>query len=176
MEDEEPSQDVAAVEGPQAKGAMGKFGPILFGLALLVSCAGAFIGGGYLSLGPEGVEELFGKEEEEVTEDGELVAAAPTYEWIEIEKTIYQLNRREESNYVLAAFTIRAPSDKADEVRERLPEVQFALQTYIRELGPRDLQGAMGLYNLRRACLFRARRILGEDAVADILIGEFLVE
>lgn len=176
MEDEEPSQELAAAEASQASGPMAKFGPVLFGLALLISCAGAFIGGGYLSLGPEGIDKLFGKEEEEVTEEGEIVADAPTYEWIELEKTIYQLNRREESNYVLASFTIRAPSDKADEVRDRLPEVQFALQTYIRELGPRDLQGAMGLYNLRRACLFRARRILGEDAVADILIGEFLIE
>ncbi|MEM6747976.1 MAG: flagellar basal body-associated FliL family protein [Pseudomonadota bacterium] len=176
MEDDEPSQDIAAIEGPQAKGAMAKFGPLIFGVALLLSCAGAFIGGGYLSLGPEGVQELFGEEEEEVAEDGEPVAAPTTYEWVNIEKTIYQLNRREESNYVLASFTIRTPSDRAEEVRDRLPEVQFALQTYIRELGPRELQGAMGLYNLRRACLFRARRILGEEAVADILIDEFLVE
>jgi len=174
MEDEVPSQELANAEATQASGPMAKFGPALFGLALLISCAVAFLGGGYLSLGPEGLDELLGKEG--VTEQGETVETAPTYEWIELEKTIYQLNRREESNYVLASFTIRAPSDKADEIRDRLPEVEFALQTYIRELGPRDLQGAMGLYNLRRACLFRARRILGDDAVEDILIGEFLIE
>ncbi|MEO1043154.1 MAG: flagellar basal body-associated FliL family protein [Pseudomonadota bacterium] len=176
MEDEDPNQEIAG-DAPQASGGMSKLGPLIFGLMLLLSSVGAFLGGGYLSLGPEGLEELFGKaDEEEAAEEGELLAVSLTYEWVEIEKTIYQLNRREESNYVLAAFTIRTPSDRADEVRDRLPEVQFALQTYIRELGPRDLQGAMGLYNLRRACLFRARRILGEEAVADILIGEFLVE
>ncbi|MEM7518524.1 MAG: flagellar basal body-associated FliL family protein, partial [Planctomycetota bacterium] len=94
----------------------------------------------------------------------------------ELEKTIYQLDRREDAKYVLAKFTVRVPIEKADEVRRRLPELEFALQTYIRELSSRELQGAMGLYNLRNAILFRARRILGRDAIDDIVIGELLVE
>ncbi|MCQ8185523.1 flagellar basal body-associated FliL family protein [Parvularcula sp. BGMRC 0090] len=155
----------------KVKAQMAKLGPAAFGFLAFFTAVGSFATGGYISLGQEGLVELAGKLRTEPDP-----ALRPTHEWIEIEKTIYQLDRREDAKYVLAKFTLRAPIDSAEEVRRRLPEVEFALQTYIRELSSRELQGAMGLYNLRNACLFRARRILGRDAVDDILIGELLVE
>ncbi|MEM9809901.1 MAG: flagellar basal body-associated FliL family protein [Pseudomonadota bacterium] len=173
MEDEElPEAATSALPKPRAKANLAKFGPAAFGFLMLLSTVGAFLGGGFLSLGQEGIQELLSARDK-VARDRSI---NPTHEWIEIEKTIYQLSRREDSRHVLARFTIRTPLERAEEVKRRLPEVEFALQTYIRELGPRELQGAMGLYNLRRACLYRARRILGRDAVDDILIGELLVE
>ncbi|NNU17432.1 flagellar basal body-associated FliL family protein [Parvularcula sp. ZS-1/3] len=147
-------------------------GPVAFGLLAFLCAIGGFVGGGYLSLGQEGIVELL-----ESQEKNDLDASIkPTHEWIEIEKAIYQLDRQEGAKYVMAKFTVKTPINRASEVRKRLPELEFALQTYIRELSSRELQGAMGLYNLRNACLFRARRILGRDAVDDILIGELLVE
>jgi flagellar basal body-associated protein FliL len=156
----------------------GKFGlsgdklrPILFALVAVVLAAGSFAGGAFVSLGKEGIAEMIEERDAEQT-----VATRPTFEWVEIDKTIYQLDRRDDAKYVLAKFVIQVPIEHAEEVRARLPEVEFALQTYIRELSSRELQGAMGLYNLRSASLFRARRILGHKAVEDILIGELLVE
>ncbi|MEM6914550.1 MAG: hypothetical protein AAF511_11300, partial [Pseudomonadota bacterium] len=76
MEDEDPNQEIAGDAAP-ASGGMSKLGPLIFGLMLLLSSVGAFLGGGYLSLGPEGIEELFGKaEEEEAAEEGELLAVS----------------------------------------------------------------------------------------------------
>ena len=165
------NEDGPALPAP-TKARFRGLGGVAFGLLTLVCSVAAFGFGGFLSLGQEGVEELLVT----MSEPDQNQVNRPTHEWIEIEKTIYQLNRREEAKYVLAKFTIRSPIENAEEVRRRLPELEFALQTYIRELSSRELQGAMGLYNLRNACLFRARRILGRDAVDDILIGELLVE
>lgn len=172
MEDSEENLNEAPAIPKLRQKRMEKLGPVLFAALALLCSVGAFAAGGYLSLGREGIEELV----EAFTNNDLDATVKPTHEWIELEKTIYQLDRREDAKYVLAKFTIRAPIDKAEEVRRRLPELEFALQTYIRELSSRELQGAMGLYNLRNACLFRARRILGRDAVDDILIGELLVE
>ena len=172
MEESDENLNAAPSLPSKTKKTAARLGPAAFGFLAFFLSVGCFLGGGYLSLGAEGVKELI-----ESQRDSELDAAyRPTHEWIEIDKTIYQLDRREEAKFVMAEFTIRSPIDRAEEVRRRLPEVEFALQTYIRELSSRELQGAMGLYNLRNACLFRAQRILGRDAVEDILIGELLVE
>lgn len=170
-ETEENLNETPVLPSPSKRG-MKFLGPAVFGLLVVVCSVGAFVTGGYLSLGREGIEEFVAG----LSKPNEDQVNRPTHEWIELEKTIYQLDRREDAKYVMAKFTIRSPIDKAEEVRRRLPELEFALQTYIRELSSRELQGAMGLYNLRNACLFRARRILGRDAVDDILIGELLVE
>ncbi|MEE4210573.1 MAG: flagellar basal body-associated FliL family protein, partial [Parvularcula sp.] len=140
--------------------------PFIFAAVAIVLALGSFAGGAFFSLGKTGIAEIL--EDRDAVQD---VALRPTYEWIEIEKTIYQLDRRDDAKYVLAEFVIQVPIEHAAEVRSRLPEVEFALQTYIRELSSRELQGAMGLYNLRSASLFRARRILGHKAVEEILIG-----
>ncbi|MEM9839094.1 MAG: flagellar basal body-associated FliL family protein [Pseudomonadota bacterium] len=172
MDETEENLNETAVLPSPVKRRMQFLGPVAFGLLVLVCSVGAFVTGGYMSLGREGVEEFLAS----MSEPTDDQINRPTHEWIELEKTIYQLDRREDAKYVMAKFTIRSPIERADEVRRRLPELEFALQTYIRELSSRELQGAMGLYNLRNACLFRARRILGRDAVDDILIGELLVE
>ncbi|MEM1380798.1 MAG: flagellar basal body-associated FliL family protein [Pseudomonadota bacterium] len=172
MDETEENLNETAVLSAPMKRRFNFLGPVAFGLLVVVCSVGAFITGGYLSLGREGVDDLMAS----LQAPSEDQVNRPTHEWIELEKTIYQLDRREDAKYVLAKFTIRTPIESAEEVRRRLPELEFALQTYIRELSSRELQGAMGLYNLRNACLFRARRILGRDAVDDILIGELLVE
>jgi hypothetical protein len=171
MQESEQSLNKPPSLAEKVKNRMAKLGPAAFGITCFLCAVGSFLTGGYMSLGKEGVVELVQSFDQEP--DPSL---RPTHEWIEIEKTIYQLDRREDAKYVLAKFTLQAPIESAEEVRRRLPEVEFALQTYIRELSSRELQGAMGLYNLRNACLFRARRILGREAVDDILIGELLVE
>ena len=173
MSETDPLDDVPGLPaGPSPKDRLKSLGPAIFAVLAVVCSIGSFAIGGYLSLGRQGIEDLLAARDQ-VAQD---TSVNPTHEWIEIEKTIYQLDRREDAKYVLAEFVIEVPIERADEVRRRLPEVEFALQTYVRELSSRELQGAMGLYNLRTACLFRARRILGQDAVSDILIGELLVE
>lgn len=172
MDETEENLNETAVIPKRKRSALTAIGPVMFGVLVIACAIGAFITGGYISLGRDGIQETIA----ELQKPDDDQVNRPTHEWIELEKTIYQLDRREEAKYVLAKFTLRAPIEKAEEVRQRLPELEFALQTYIRELSSRELQGAMGLYNLRNACLFRARRILGRDAVEDILIGELLVE
>jgi hypothetical protein len=172
MDEPEHIPNGGSLLGTRARAKRPSLGPALFAALAFVCAVGSLVTGGYFSLGRDGLQQLI---------DNRMAAAKdpsvkPTHEWIALEKTIYQLSRREDAKYVLAEFTVRVPIDKAEHVRRNLPEVEFALQTYIRELSSRELQGAMGLYNLRNASLFRARRILGRDAVEDILIGELLVE
>lgn len=172
MSETEQILNEAAVPTQPLRRRLDSLAPALFVVTVVICAVSAFVGGAYISLGREGMSDLITS----MAEPDQDFVNRPTYEWIELDKTIYQLDRREEAKYVLAKFTIKSPIARAEEVRRRLPELEFALQTYIRELSSRELQGAMGLYNLRNACLFRARRILGRDAVDDILIGELLVE
>lgn len=172
MEETDENLNAAPELPTKSKNSGGPLGPILFFAAAILLSVGAFAGGAYFSLGQEGIAKIM----ENQTDEELDISYLPTHEWIEIDKTIYQLARRDEGKFVMAEFSIRVPIESAEEVKERLPELEFALQTYIRELSSRELQGAMGLYNLRNACLFRARRIMGQDAVEDILIGELLVE
>lgn len=61
-------------------------------------------------------------------------------------------------------------------VHASMPQLQDLFQTYLREMRPEDLQGAMGTYRLRQELIARADVALAPARVDDILFVEMLVQ
>jgi flagellar FliL protein len=59
---------------------------------------------------------------------------------------------------------------------ELMPKIQDALQLYLRELRPIDLQGSVGLYRLREEILLRINKVVYPAQVSDILFKDVLVQ
>ena len=61
-------------------------------------------------------------------------------------------------------------------VHASMPQLQDLFQTYLREMRPEDLQGAMGTYRLRQELIARADVALAPARVDDVLFVEMLVQ
>ena len=94
---------------------------------------------------------------------------------IALPETVYALSGGGDDNYLMARITLRTDQQHSATVNQLLPEIQTVFQMFIRELTVEELKGATGLYQLRKACLHRARKVAGERAVQDIFITDILV-
>jgi flagellar protein FliL len=61
-------------------------------------------------------------------------------------------------------------------VHASMPQLQDLFQTYLREMRPEDLQGAIGTYRLRQELIARADVALAPARVDDVLFVEMLVQ
>lgn len=61
-------------------------------------------------------------------------------------------------------------------VNASMPQLQDLFQTYLREMRPEDLQGAMGTYRLRQELIARADLALAPVRIDDVLFVEMLVQ
>jgi len=61
-------------------------------------------------------------------------------------------------------------------VHASMPKLQDLFQTYLREMRPEDLQGAIGTYRLRQELIARADVALAPARVDDVLFVEMLVQ
>jgi len=61
-------------------------------------------------------------------------------------------------------------------VHDSMSQLQDLFQTYLREMRPEDLQGAIGTYRLRQELIARADVALAPARVDDVLFVEMLVQ
>ena len=165
-------------DNDNAKAAKAKAGDMAMralGVVVLVAAMGAAaVGGAMLAVGQERLAAyaagFFAKEEtsEETAADGQAHIPLP--------ETIYTLGGRGREQYLMATITLRADPRHENAVRERLPELQTVLHAFMRELTVDELTGATGLYQLRKACLHRARKVMGDEAIHDVFITEIMVQ
>lgn len=69
---------------------------------------------------------------------------------------------------------VAADAGKAEAIKARLPLYLDALQPFLRELRPEDLNGSAAVYRMKEEMRARADDTLGSGAVRDVLIQDLV--
>jgi flagellar protein FliL len=69
-----------------------------------------------------------------------------------------------------------SPGADAEAAKRLMPVIVDLFQTYLRELRPSDLRGAMGTYRLREELIDRADVALAPARVRDVLFDQMIVQ
>lgn len=78
--------------------------------------------------------------------------------------------------YIKLKAQLETPQSDVAEVQIAMPKLVDIFQTFLREVRPEELQGAMGTYRLRQELISRAAIVLAPAHVTDVLFGEILVQ
>ncbi len=78
--------------------------------------------------------------------------------------------------YIKLKAQLEASQSDAPKIQEAMPKLVDVFQTYLREVRPEELQGAMGTYRLRQELIARASIIAAPAKVTDVLFAEVLVQ
>jgi len=74
----------------------------------------------------------------------------------------------------LHVILLAADTDKVAQVRTRLPLYIDALQPFLHELRPDDLNGSAAVFRVKEEMLSRAADAFGDGAVRDVLIQDLI--
>lgn len=135
------------------------------GAVLLLGAAG----GGYMLLGRGGG----GEHAAPAASHGEE-GAADVY--VEAPAMLVNLRSADgQTRYLKLRFIlVAANAAKADEIKDKLPSILDALQPFLRELRPEDLNGSAAVFRVKEEMMVRARSVFGADAVRNILIQDLV--
>ncbi|MBO9725472.1 MAG: flagellar basal body-associated FliL family protein [Novosphingobium sp.] len=158
--------DITAVDVPEPK-KPGKKMLVIGGAAVLALLAG---GGGawwFMRGGDSGGEH------EAVAEGGAEGGDKSSY--IEVPAMIVNLRGGDsQARFLKLRFIIVAANGKADKVKDKLPVVLDALQPFLRELRPDDLNGSAAVFRIKEEMMTRATQALGAGMVKDVLIQDLV--
>lgn len=167
--------EVASAEpaGEKKKGGKGRL------IAIAVVVVGILVGAGgvywFTQRGAAGHAEEKAAEAPagEAHEGGE--AADPSASYIEVPPMMINLRGGgAQAKFVKLRFIIVAADGKTDAVKARLPVVIDALQPFVRELRPDDLNGAAAVFRIKEEMMRRSTEALGKGMVRDVLIQDLI--
>lgn len=150
-------------DAPKKKG--GK-GPLIIGLVLAI--AG---GGGGFFLGSSGILGGGSAPEEEVKDESALKNTS----FVSLEPMIVSIVRPDRVSQLRLQLALEVESPYAGEVEAVMPRVRDVLNSYLRAVDPTEFDGAGTLVRLRGQMLRRVQIVVGNDAVHDLLVQEFVV-
>ena len=78
--------------------------------------------------------------------------------------------------YIKLKAQLETPQSDVAQVQIAMPQLVDIFQTFLREVRPEELQGAIGTYRLRQELIARAAIVLAPAHVTDVLFGEILVQ
>lgn len=142
--------------------------PRRFGKRKLIIAAGAalLIGGagtGYALLGGESHEAAPGEEAKAVA-------------YVEVPEMIVNLRSADgRARFLKLRFILLiADAGRSDEIKKKLPVILDALQPFLRELRPEDLNGSAAVFRVKEEMMARAASALGAGVVRDVLIQDLI--
>lgn len=101
--------------------------------------------------------------------------ADPSAAYIEVPPMIVNLRGGgAQAKFIKLRFIIVAADGKTDAVKARLPVILDALQPFLRELRPDDLDGAAAVFRIKEEMLRRSTQALGAGMVRDVLIQDLI--
>ena len=100
----------------------------------------------------------------------------PDVSYVSLPQLIVSLGPDSLSEHLIFRADLEVPRDRMHEVESILPRVVDVLNSYLRALEPRDLQGSSSLVKLRAQMLRRIQLVTGEDRVSDLLVMEFVLK
>lgn len=158
--------DITAVDVPEPK-KPGKKMLVIGGAAVLALLAG---GGGawwFMSGGESGGDHQAAAEGAAEGDDKSS--------YIEVPAMIVNLRGGDsQARFLKLRFIIVAANGKADKVKDKLPVVLDALQPFLRELRPDDLNGSAAVFRIKEEMMTRATQALGAGMVKDVLIQDLV--
>ncbi|USI71983.1 flagellar basal body-associated FliL family protein [Sphingomonas morindae] len=79
------------------------------------------------------------------------------------------------AHFIKLRFVVVARSKgKAELLKERMPMLLDALQSFLRELRAEDLDGSAAVYRVKEEMMLRIRAAIGDDSVSDVLIQDLV--
>lgn len=160
--------------GAKKKGGKGRL------IAIAVLAVGLLAGAGGVywftqrSAGHAG-EKVAEAPAEEGGEGGEASKADPSASYIEVPPMMVNLRGGgAQAKFVKVRFIVVAADGKTDAVKARLPVILDALQPFLRELRPDDLNGSAAVFRIKEEMLRRCTEALGKGMVRDVLIQDLI--
>lgn len=173
MSDE--ATEVAPVDGAEAKKKGGKGRLIAIAVVAVGMIAGA--GGVWWFTqrgGSEHAEEKTAEAPAEAPAEG-AASADPSASYIEVPPMMVNLRGGgAQAKFVKVRFIIVAADGKTDAVKARLPVILDALQPFLRELRPDDLNGSAAVFRIKEEMMRRSTEALGAGMVRDVLIQDLI--
>lgn len=162
---DEDSKDTAQTDdqkGKDGRHVRGGWKTWLLGGAGLVLCAA--VGGG-VSIG---LDRLF------PSRDASHTMTFPADSFLRLDEMTVNLDS---SDGVLMRLNLHlaVPADQRDAVESQIPRIRDIFMGFLRQVDAGDVRGDAGLYWLRTELLRRARMIVGEEAVREVLIQDLLI-
>ena len=109
------------------------------------------------------------------SEGHEEAEPAKSSSYVEVPPLIVNLRGGSESRFLKLRFIAVASDDEtAEEVKAKLPVVLDALQPFLRELRPEDLDGSAAVYRIKEEMMRRTNDAIGPGKVTDILIQDLV--
>ncbi|HUD30087.1 MAG TPA: flagellar basal body-associated FliL family protein [Novosphingobium sp.] len=101
--------------------------------------------------------------------------ADPAASYIEVPPMMVNLRGGgAQAKFLKLRFIVVAAEGKTEAVKARLPVVLDALQPFLRELRPEDLNGAAAIFRIKEEMMRRSTSALGEGMVRDVLIQDLI--
>jgi flagellar protein FliL len=96
---------------------------------------------------------------------------------IELPEMVTNLNSdAQRPQYVKLKAEVQTLPADVEQVRRAMPRLIDLFQTYLREIRPAELQGALGTYRLREELIARAAIAVQPAKITDVLFEEVLVQ
>jgi flagellar FliL protein len=163
MADEEPEQEDAP---PKKKSKV----PLLIGLVLALALGG----GGFYAVSA-GLILAPADAHAEADADMAMDSPLPDVAFIPIQPLIINLGRDGANTHLRFQAQLEVPKASAAEVEAVLPRVVDVLNSYLRAVGPAELENPAALVRLRAQMLRRVQVVTGGGRVRDLLIMEFVL-
>jgi flagellar FliL protein len=133
-----------------------------------------------LALGGGGVAWYLLKGKKAGAGGKDVAAAAAKHEgtqnFVDVPPILVNLRSADTNPHYLKVHFMLVPGPKATEaeIKDRLPLVIDAYQSFLRELRPEDLAGSAAVFRIKEELMTRARDALGDGMVDDILIQDLI--
>ena len=101
--------------------------------------------------------------------------ALPDVKFVSLPQLVVSLGPGSSKEHLIFRADLEVPTSRVSEVEGILPRVIDVLNSYLRALEPRDLEGASALIKLRGQMLRRIQLVTGEGRVRDLLVMEFVL-
>jgi flagellar FliL protein len=135
------------------------------GAALLLAAAG---GGAWWMLRDGGNEEPVAQPAVSVNVDSSSYIEVPPV-------TVNLRSADGQARFLKLRFIlVAAKASNVDRIKDHLPVVMDALQPFLRELRPDDLNGSAAVFRIKEEMISRATQALGAGMVRDVLIQDLV--
>ncbi len=106
---------------------------------------------------------------------GGLTEPLPDISFVSLPQLVVSLGAGSQSDHLIFRADLEVPRTMVQEVESILPRVVDVLNSYLRALEPRDIEGPSSLVKLRAQMLRRIQLVAGQDRVRDLLVMEFVL-
>ena len=123
-------------------------------------------GGGYFAYGMTTSSEATPKA---------TAAAISEIAFVPIEQRVISLGRASDNRFLRFSAQLEVPKYLASDVTTLMPRIQDVLNGYLRAIRLDDIEEPSSLVRIRAQMLRRVQTVVGDDAVRDLLVTEFVV-